>query len=61
VETAYYLAGENMQTLGFRQKERYNLKVHGDKFTPGQLMWLCNPLVLKGKSKTLLALAEKDK
>jgi len=29
--------------------------VHGDKCTPGQLVWLCNPVVPKGKSKKLLA------
>ena len=55
METAYQLARENMQTSAIRQKEHYDLKVHGDKFAPGQLVWLCNPVVPKGKSKKLLA------
>ena len=55
METAYHLARENMQTAAIRQKEHYDLKVHGDKFIPGQLVWLCNPVVPKGNSKKLLA------
>ena len=54
MELAYYLARENVQTAAHRQKENYDLKVHGDKFTPGQLVWLCNPVVPKGHSRKLL-------
>ena len=44
METAYHLDREDMQTAVVRQKEHYDLKVHGDKFTLGQLVWLCNPM-----------------
>jgi len=55
MELAYYLARKNMGTAAHRQKENYDLKVHGDKFTPGQLVWLCNPVVPKGSSRKLLS------
>ena len=54
MELAYQLARENMQTAANRQKENYDLKVHGDKFITGQLVWLCNPVVPKGNSRKLL-------
>ena len=53
MESAYYLARQHMQTAAHRQKENYDHKIHGDKFTPGQLVWLCNPVVPKGNSKKL--------
>ena len=55
MELAYQLTRENMQTAAIWQKENYDLKVHGDKFTPGQLVWLCNPVVSKGNSRKLLS------
>jgi len=55
MELAYYLARKNMGTAAHQQKENYDLKVHGDKFTPGQLVWLCNPVVPKGRSRKLLS------
>ena len=54
MELAYQLTCENMQTAANQQKENYNFKVHGDKFTTGQLVWLCNPVVSKGNSRKLL-------
>ena len=54
MELAYQLARENMQTAANQQKENYDLKVHGDKFTPRQNVWLCNPVVSKGNSRKLL-------
>jgi len=53
MESAYCLARRNVQTAAYRQKENYDLKVHGDKFKPGELVWLCNPVVPKGNSKKL--------
>lgn len=55
MESAYCLARKNMQTAAYRQKENYDLKIHGDNFKPGQLVWLCNPVVPKGNSKKLHA------
>jgi len=53
MESAYNLACQSMQTAAHRQKENYDHKIHSDKFTPIQLVWLCNPVVPKGNSKKL--------
>ena len=42
-----------MGTAAARQKELYDRKVHGEKFTVGQLVWLCNPVVPRGNSRKL--------
>ena len=31
-----------------RQKKLYDRKIHGQKFTIGQILWLCNPVITKG-------------
>ena len=53
LEQAYQLARQNMGTAAARQKELYDRKVHGEKFTVGQLVWLCNPVVPRGNSRKL--------
>jgi len=35
-------------TVVARKKELYDRKVHGEKFTVGELVWLCNPVKLRG-------------
>ena len=42
-----------MGTAALRQKELYDRKIHVEKFTIGQLVWLCNPIIPKGNSHKL--------
>ena len=53
LESAYRIARQNSLVSGHRQKEHYDLKIHGKPFTQGDLVWLCNPAVPKGTSRKL--------
>ena len=53
LENAYHITQQNSLVCARRQKEHYDLKVHGKPFAQGDLVWLCNPAVPRGKSRKL--------
>ncbi|KAL5496432.1 hypothetical protein EMCRGX_G012712 [Ephydatia muelleri] len=48
LEDAYSRVREHLGTTVERQKEVYDLKVHGKAFEIGDLVWLHNPVVGRG-------------
>lgn len=48
---AYDNVQQNTNTKLDRQKELYNRRVHGDPHSPGDLVWLHNPAVPKGRAR----------
>ena len=53
LEDAYSKVRDHLGTTVERQKEGYNLKVHGKAFEIGDLVWLHNPVVGRGKATKL--------
>ena len=53
LEDAYSRVREHLGTTVERQKEVYDLKVHGKAFEIGDLVWLHNPVVGRGMAKKL--------
>ena len=53
LEKAYSQARKEMNTAAQRQKSLYDKKVHGEPYKVGDLVWLLNPAVPKGKSRKL--------
>lgn len=53
LENAYQLARINTKGAARRQKEHFNLKVHGKPYVTGDFVWLCNPVIPKGTSRKL--------
>ena len=50
---AFEAVRKSISTKQCHQKQLYNQKVHGDPYRPGDLVWLYNPAVAKGKSRKL--------
>ena len=48
---AYSLVRERVSFKHRRQQEIYNKKVHGKPYVKGELVWLFNPAITRGKSK----------
>ena len=48
---AFEAVRQNISSKQDHQKAFYNRKVHGDPFVAGDLVWLFNPAVGKGKSR----------
>ena len=53
LEKAYSTARERLQTAAQRQKTNYDKCIHGEPFTVGDLVYLHNPVVPKGKCRKL--------
>ena len=53
LENAYSTARERLQTAAQRQKTNYDQRIHGEPFKVGDLVYLHNPVVPKGKSRKL--------
>ncbi len=53
LDQAYSLAREKAGLIQRRQKELYDRKIHGQAYKEGDLVWLFNPHVPRGKSKKL--------
>lgn len=53
LELAYSRVHERLNVSHQRQKEHYDKKVHGSSFADGDLVWLHNTVVPRGKSKKL--------
>ena len=50
-EEAYKYIRQNVGDKRKHQKSLYNKKIHSQKYKPGDLLWLLNPSVPKGKAK----------
>ena len=48
---AYKYVNEKVGDKQERQKELYNRKIHGEPYKAGDMVWLLNPAVPKGKAK----------
>ena len=53
LSAAYKQVREYMGNKLARQKEFYDRRVHGQPFSPGDLVWLNNPAVPRGRAKKL--------
>ena len=53
LEKAYSTARERLQTAAQRQKTNYDQCIHGEPFKVGDLVYLHNPVVPKGKCRKL--------
>eukprot|EP00731_Ephydatia_muelleri_P005409 Em0002g1585a len=53
LESAYTKARKHMQATAMRSEELYNRRVHGQEYEVGDLVWLNNLVVPKGKSRKL--------
>ena len=49
--SAYERVRSKTSSQQMRQKENYDRKVHGDSFKPGDMVWLFNPAVPRGKAR----------
>ena len=53
LESAYTKARKHMQATAMRSEELYNRRVHGQEYEVGDLVWLNNPVVPRGRSRKL--------
>ena len=53
LQKAFDVARRNLNTNTERMKDFYDQKIHGKPYDPGDLVWLHNPAVPKGKSRKL--------
>ena len=53
LESAYTKARQHMQATAMRSEELYNKRVHGQEYEVGDLVWLNNPVVPRGRSRKL--------
>ena len=53
MQKAFDVARRNVNTTTEKMKEFYDQKIHGKPYDPGDLVWLHNPAVPKGKSRKL--------
>ena len=53
MEGAYEKAREHLKATAVRSEELYNKRVHGREFQVGELVWLNNPVVPRGRSRKL--------
>ena len=55
LESAYTKARKHMQATAMRSEELYNRRVHGQEYEVGDLVWLNNPVVPRGRSRSYTA------
>ena len=53
LEKAYSVAREKLKAAALHQKTHYDQHIHGEPFKVGELIYLRNPVVPKGKSRKL--------
>eukprot|EP00731_Ephydatia_muelleri_P013115 Em0007g425a len=53
LESAYTKARKHMHATAMRSEELYNRRVHGQEYEVGDLVWLNNPVVPRGRSRKL--------
>jgi len=53
LESAYARVRKHMKVAARRSEELYNTRVHGREFEVGDLVWLNNPVVPRGRSRKL--------
>ena len=53
LESAYMKARKHIKTTAMRSEELYNRRVHDREFEVGDLVWLNNPVVPRGRSRKL--------